>query len=91
MNYQEEVFDNYKKLAAKYPQAARALLGEVGEDDWQDSWLYYYPTVKDFTLHELDDGWYFNYKLKYDVDFDGALNLLDFINYEALGKALIEA
>ena len=90
MNYEEEVFDNYKELAAKYPQAAAALLKEVGEDDWQDSWLYYYPTVKDFTLHELDNGWYFNYKLKYDVDFDGALNLLDFIDHKALGKALTE-
>lgn len=90
MNYEEEVFDNYQALAAKYPQTATALLEEVGEDDWQDSWLYYYPMVKDFTLHELDNGWYFNYKLKYDMDFDGALNLLDFIDYEALGKALTE-
>ena len=32
-----------------------------------------------------------NYKLKYDMDFDGTLNLLDFIDYEALGRTLIEA
>lgn len=90
MNYEEEVFDDgYKELALEHPQAAAALLEEFGEGEWQDSWLYRYPTVKDFVLHELDNGWYFNYKLKYDVDFDGALNLLDFIDYKALGKALI--
>lgn len=91
MNYNEETFDNYQALAVSHPHAAAALLDKFDEGEWQDSRLYYYPTVKDFTLHELDDGWYFNYKLKYDMDFDDAVNLLDFINYDALGKALIKA
>lgn len=87
-SYENEIFDNYKSLAATYPNVAAELLDEFGEGKWQDSDLYYYPSENDFAIYEIVDGWYSTIQL--DTDFNGAPNLLDFIDFEGLGRALVE-
>lgn len=87
--YEDEIFDNYQALAEKHPSVAAELLYEFGEGEWQDSELYWYPSEEDFAIHEVKDGWYSDIELA-TTDFRGAPNLLDFINFKALGNALVE-
>ena len=88
--YENEIFENYQAFAAKHPNTAAALLEEFGEGKWQDSYLYWYPTEEDFAMYEVEDGWYSNFQLNQSTDFNGAPNLLNFIDFEGLGSALVE-
>lgn len=88
MNY--EIFSNYQALATKHPNTAAALLDEFGEGEWQDSYLYWYPTEEDFAMYEFEDGWYSNHNLNQSTDFRGAPNPLNFIDFKSLGEALVE-
>lgn len=90
--YENEFFENYQDLAKKHPSAAAELLHEFGEGKWQESELCWYPSKKDFAIYEVEDGWYsdINIKLIMTNFRGGAPNLLDFIDFDALGSALIE-
>ena len=86
--YENEIFDNYQALAAKHPSAAAELLYAFNEGEWQNSELCWYPSEKDFAVYEVVNGWYSSIPLT--TDFNGAPNLLDFIDFEGLGSALVE-
>lgn len=45
-----------------------------------------FNSLKDFAIYEVVDGWYSSFDL--DHDYHGAPNLLDYIDYQALGTAL---
>lgn len=87
-NYESEIFDNYQALAEKHPSVAAELLDEFGEGKWQDSELCWYPSKEDFAIYEVEDGWYSNHELA-TTDFNGAPNLLDFLDFKDLGNALV--
>lgn len=89
MEHEYESFNNYKELAAKHPKAAAALLEEFDEGEWQNNDLYWYPSEEDFAMYEMVDGWYSSNGLGQFSDFKGAPNPLNFIDYKALGKALV--
>lgn len=89
MNYEQEIFSNYQALAAKHPNTA-ALLYEFGEGEWQNSELYWYPTEEDFAMYEVEEGWYSNFQLNQSIDFNGAPNLLNFLDFKSLGSALVD-
>lgn len=90
MYYEYETFNNYQELAAKHPDAAAEALNEFGEGEWQGRNLHWYPTKEDFAMHELEEGQYSDFGLSRYTDFNGAPNLLDFINFNLLGEALVE-
>lgn len=90
MDYQEEILDNYQELAAKHPKAAAEVLDKFGEGKWQEYALCWYPSEEDFAMYEMIDGWYSSTDLGQFSDFRGAPNPLNFIDYKALGKALVE-
>lgn len=90
MNYEQEIFSNYQALAAKHPNTAAALLYEFGEGEWQNSELYWYPTEEDFAMYEVEEGWYSNFQLNQSIDFNGAPNLLNFLDFKSLGSALVD-
>lgn len=90
MNYEQEIFDNYQALAAKHPSIASKLLEEFGEGEWQDSELCWYPNEEDFAMYEVEDGWYSTFQLNQYTDFNGAPNLLNFLDFKSLGSALVE-
>lgn len=90
MDYEEEIFNNYKEFAAKHPKAAAELLEEFGEGEWQNNDLYWYPSEKDFAIYEIVDGWYSNIELS-TTDFRGAPNPLNFIDFKSFGEALVDS
>lgn len=86
--YENETFDNYQDLAKKHPDAAAELLNEFGEGEWQNSELYWFPSEEDFAIYEVVDGWYSTFP-PITTNFNGAPNLLDFIDFKGLGSALV--
>jgi hypothetical protein len=45
-----------------------------------------FDSLEDFAIYEVEDGWYSTLELNHD--YHGAPNLLEYINYKALGAAL---
>lgn len=88
--YGNEILENYQDLAKKHPNAAAELLNEFGEGEWQNSELYWFPSEEDFAMYEMIDGWYSSTDLGQFSDFRGTPNPLNFIDYKALGEALVE-
>lgn len=86
--YENEIFENYQAFAAKHPDAAAELLNKFSEGKWQDSKLCWYPSEEDFAVYEIEDGWYSS--IPWTADFNGAPNLLDVLDFVALGRALAE-
>lgn len=91
MEYEYESFNNFKELAAKHPKAAAELLEKFNEGEWQDNDLYWYPSEEDFAIYEIVDGWYSNLGLNQFVDFNGAPNPLNFIDFKSFGDVLIDS
>lgn len=89
MYYENEIFDNYQALAKKHPDAAAELQNEIGDGEWQNLELRWYPNEEDFAIYDVIDGWYSNIPLD-TGDFDDAPNLLNFFDFKALGRALVE-
>lgn len=83
-----EIYENYQELLEKRERAAVALLELVGEGDWQKEELYYHESKEDFAEYELTEGWYADMRI--DRDQNGAPNLLDYIDTEALAKDMIK-
>lgn len=77
--------EGYKELKEYEPEIAQHLLDKYGEGGWQNSTLTVFDTLEDFAIHEVEDGWY---NLS-GMTFNGAHDLLNFIDYEALGEALM--
>ena len=45
-----------------------------------------FDSIQDFAIYEVEDGWYSTLELV--NDYHGAPNLLNYIDYQALGAAL---
>ncbi len=81
-------YDDYAEFAEDQPDLAEALLNDVGEGEWQDEQIFYYPSYEDLADYELREGWYID--CGFDrIDFNGAPNPIDYIDLDALGKALV--
>ena len=84
-----EVYENYDQLKATKPKLANELVDEFGAGHWQQEELFVYDTLIDLAIYEVFDGWYGS--LEIERDYNGAPNLINFINYEKLGSALRES
>lgn len=83
-----QIYNNFNDFQKANPDLATELLNYVKPGDWQDSEIYLYDDPEDFAKYQIEDGIYattFNHK----TDFYGAPNLFDFLDYKALGNALI--
>lgn len=85
--YDSETYDNFEEFKDSRPDLAKKLLSDVDEGEWMNEQIYYYPTIEDFAIYELTEGWYIDY-IKSDTDLRGAPDPLDYIDYEAFGEAL---
>lgn len=88
MLYNYKVFTSFNEFYTAHPDVAICLKEEVGDGEWMEGEIYYYPTKEDFCEYELIDGWYTG--LNFDTDFRGAPNPMDYIDYERFAKALID-
>ncbi|MFT9003087.1 MAG: hypothetical protein ABF991_00085 [Liquorilactobacillus hordei] len=83
-----KIFENFKELEESDKILAQELLKEVGEGEWQQDQLYVHDNLSEFTKHELTDGWYMDNNL--DKDYNGAPDLMNYIDTESLGRDLSE-
>lgn len=83
-------YDDFDEFMQEHPDVATELLESVGEGEWQNNELYYYPTLEDYAEYELTEGWYIDLNLD-DFDFRGAPNPLDYIDLVKFGEALINS
>ena len=88
MDYNYETFKDLEELKETYPELATELLEMFQEDNWVFEELYVYPTLEDYTKYELTEGWYAN---SFKDDYNGAPNLLDYIDLNTLGDALTQS
>jgi phage protein len=83
--YEIKSYDNLEELKQENKELVERLLEEFDEGDWSDNQLYVYQSLEDFATYEVYEGWYSG---AIKEDYNGAPNLLDYIDYEALGNAL---
>ncbi|WP_010078236.1 hypothetical protein [Liquorilactobacillus mali] len=82
------IFENFKELEESNKSLAQELLENFGEGDWQQDQLYVHDSLSEFAEYELTDGWYENNNL--DRDYNGAPDLMDYIDTKSLGRDLSE-
>lgn len=94
MNYNYTGYDNFDELMDCDSQTANLLLKEldldesdIGKETWTHDYLCVYPTLEDYALYELTDGWYIDYN--FDGDFRGVPNPLEYIDLADFGDDLI--
>ena len=83
--YEVKSYENLEELREINEELAERLLEEFAEGDWVNNDLYVYQSLEDFAKYEVEEGWYAN---SVNGDFNGAPDLLDYIDYESLGNAL---
>lgn len=100
MNYDYDCnsYKSFDELYKKDKQTAELLLAELGlsearidelnELGWTYDYLYVYPTLEDYALYELTDGWYID--CNFDRDFKGVPNPMDWIDLDGFGQRLID-
>lgn len=49
-----------------------------------------FDSLEDFAIYEVEDGFYFSIGCGNDIDYHGAPDLLNYIDYQALGEALLQ-
>ena len=83
--YDIKTYENLENLKEDNKELAERLLEEFAEGDWSDNQLYVYLSLEDFAKYEVEEGWYSG---AIKEDYNGTPDLLDYIDYEALGSAL---
>ena len=83
--YEIKTYENLEELKEINEELVERLLEEFDEGEWAYNQLYVYQSLEDFAIYEVEEGWYSG---AIKEDFNGAPDLLDYIDYEALGNAL---
>ena len=81
-----KTFENFEELKKYRPELAKELSDNLYGGAWQNEELHVFDTLAEFAEYEVNEGWYS--ELNIDRDWNGAPNLLDYINFEKLGEAL---
>lgn len=90
MEYEVYQFENFKEFKKSFPKLAKELSEVVGDGKWKDYGINFYPTLKDYAIYEVVDGYYYCSDIDLNKDLRGAPNLLDYIDFEKLGNDLKE-
>lgn len=88
MEYEVIYFANFEQFKEENATLAFELLESVAEGDWMQDALNFYPSKEDFVKYELIDGWYSSMGFT-NLDYNGAPNLVDYIDLDSLGDDLI--
>ena len=89
MEYRVKEFCNIDEMKEYNKEVVTRLLDYVDSDEteWQEDWLYLYPTLEDFAKYEVFEGWYAFSGINID-SAKGAPYLSNFIDFKALGEEL---
>ena len=85
--YDVTIYKNFKDLQEHKPDVAKSMLNDLEAGEWQNYELCFYDTCADFAKYEVNEGWYA--ALSFPTDYNGAPDLLDYIDYEALASDLV--
>lgn len=80
------VYENLEELKNTDEELANEITNEFEESSWKNEQIFVWGNTTEFAVYEVDEGWYASATM--NADFNGAPNLYDFIDYEALGEAL---
>ena len=83
--YEIKTYENLEELREENEELVERLLEEFDEGEWAYNQLYVYPSLEDFAKYEVEDGCYIEI---IDKDYNEAYDLLECINYVALGEKL---
>ena len=83
--YDIKTYANLEELREENEELVERLLEEFDEGEWAYNQLYVYQSLEDYAAYEVYEGWYSS---SIKEDYNGAPNLLDYIDYESLGNAL---
>ena len=94
MMYNVTIYGDFAQLAESDSNTADLLLKElglssqdVGKRPWMSDELRVYPSIHNFCVYELTDGWRYNYQLS--DGYNGAPNPVKYVDTVALGVDLI--
>lgn len=80
------VYENLEELKNADEELANEITNEFEEGSWENEEILVWNDTTEFAEYEVMEGWYTNFTS--GVDFNGAPNLYDYIDYKALGEAL---
>ena len=80
------VYENLEDLKNTDEELANEITNEFEEGSWENEEILVWNDTTEFAEYEVTEGWYASFTL--NDDFNGAPNLYDYIDYEALGEAL---
>jgi len=83
--YDCRTFDSFDELQEAMPTVAKELADNYDTDDLVSIWVF--PDAGEYAVYEVVDGWYADYGL--GSDSNGAPDLLQFLDFDELGDALI--
>lgn len=84
-----KTYDNFKELQKEESKIAIDLLDEFGSGAWQDEEITVFYNQEEYAKYELEEGWYSEVYI--NRNYNGAPNLIDFIDLDSLGESLKEA
>lgn len=85
--YTVQIYENIEELKDINENLAEQLTCVFDENTLKESEIFIYPSLEDFAKYEVEDGFYIEI---IDTDYDEAYDLLECINYQALGEKLKE-
>ncbi|WP_323705889.1 hypothetical protein P3U41_05650 [Mammaliicoccus sciuri] len=86
-----KVYKNFKELEKEHKELSQELLEEKGTGDWQNEEINYHSHVSEFAYYEIHHGWYSDVFGETPKDFNGAPNILDYVNLNDLGYDLVDS
>lgn len=92
MNYEVKDFNNLKELKKFDKKLVKRLLEYVdsNETEWQEDYLYFYPTLEDYAKYEVFEGWYADLVGGMD-NTNGAPKLSLYLDFKTLGVDLAKS
>lgn len=81
-------YENFEELLNDKPKLAKELLDEIGEGEWQNENIQYFVDTEEFAVYEIEEGWYADLGISSESSYDGAPNLMDYIDIDSLGEVL---
>lgn len=83
--YTVQIYENIEELKEINENLVEKITNVFNEETLKESEIFIYPTLEDFAKYEVEDGFYIEI---IDKDYDEAYDLLECINYVALGEKL---
>lgn len=83
--YTVQIYEDIEELKEINENLAEQITYVFDEKRLKETEIFVYPSLEDFAKYEVEDGFYIEI---IDKDYDEAYDLLECINYVALGEKL---